>query len=75
MRPIQWLLIGGPAHGKTLSIKYGGKVAYDDALYMGENYHHDGRLYRIGDSNATPAQRDEIPALISSTGLRHIAGG
>jgi hypothetical protein len=26
MKPIQWLLVGGPHHGRTVWITYGGKV-------------------------------------------------
>lgn len=78
MKPIQWLLIGGEGHGKTLWIAQGSRVSYpckhsyDTQLYDGQNYLNDGKLYRIGLHNATQEQRAEIPTLIMETRLSPI---
>lgn len=75
MTPIQWLLIGGAAHGRTVWIKYGDRVACDGDLYEGENYLSQGAPYRIGVCRPTAAQRSEVPGLIATTGLVRIVGG
>lgn len=77
MKPIQWLLIGGEGHGKTLWIAQGSRVLFginsnEARIYDGENYLNDGRLYRVGLHNATPEQRAQIPTLIMETRLSPI---
>lgn len=71
--PIQWLLIGGPAHGTTLWISHGARVLHRGEIYEGENYLHDGRLYRVGRHAPVAAEADQICNLIESTRLRAIA--
>ena len=79
MKPIQWLMLGGPGHGKTVWIKAGGAVLYPGPRgrlpthYQGENYLYNGRLYRIGrcDEKVSEAL---IDGLIQDTKLNHIAG-
>lgn len=75
MKPIQWLLIGGEGHGKTLWIKAGNSVCYpcknsfDTQEYVGKDYVHHGQIFRIGEHNATPEQVAQIPRLIVETQL------
>lgn len=79
MKSIQWLLLGGPGHGKTVWIKAGGAVLYPGprgkmpTRYQGENYLYNGRLYRVGrcDEKISEAL---IDGLIQDTKLNHIAG-
>jgi len=73
MSPIQWLLIGGPAHGTTVEITQGARVLCQGQIYEGENYLHDGRLYRIGRHAPVAAEADQICNLIQSKRLRAIA--
>lgn len=72
MTPIQWLLIGGQQHGKTLWIKYGSRVISGEQIYEGENYLHEGKLYRIGSFMPTMDQRAEIDILIKRERLTPI---
>jgi hypothetical protein len=77
----QWLLIGGFAHGKKISVQDGGTArlifkSYDpekrmiqDIAYNGEVYPLNGLEYRIGILDATDAQLAEIPGLIGVFGL------
>ena len=75
IKPIQWLLIGGPAHGRKVWIKYGGCVECEGAIYRGENHTQEGRMYRIGTVDDVSAlQLTEVPGLIVSSGLKHFAG-
>jgi hypothetical protein len=50
---MQWLLIGGPAHGKVLNIKGGTSIRFpaedgEDYLYCGQNYEFVDKHYRLG---------------------------
>ena len=74
MKPIQWLLIGGPFHGETVWIKQGSRVLLSGVLYDGENYLDQGKLYRIGLHSPSFDQRAEVSRLIAETYLAHIAG-
>ena len=80
MQPIQWLLVGGPANGKTLWIKAGSAVRIphengEDYLYCGENYLNAGRLYRIGICHSEgDANMAAVPNMIEQASLQHIAG-
>lgn len=71
---IQWLFVGGPHDGKTLWIKQGGRVAYDGAVYQGQNYLYNGRLYRVGFIDPNDLTPSKVAKLIAETGLAHIAG-
>lgn len=77
---VQWLLVGGPANGRTIWVKSGSSIRFphsdgEDYLYCGENYLNDGRLYRIGVCHSEgDADMSAVPRMISSTGLKHIAG-
>jgi len=64
MKPIQWLLIGGPGHGKNLWVEGGNSVLYSETgfnqhQYDGKDYLTDGKLYRIGVHNATAEQMEK----------------
>lgn len=74
MSPIQWLMVGGSAHGQTFWIKYGGRVRVGDETYQGQNYLHCGRLYRVGFINPDDLAADVVGQLIRKTGVKHIAG-
>lgn len=79
MKPVPWLLVGGPRHGTLLTLKYGVAVITRDfgveTLYAGENYNTNGRLYRIGVcSQTTNNDRAQIDTLIAEKQLRPIAG-
>ncbi len=75
MEQIQWLLIGGEGHGETLWIKAGNAVVYpikdslENQQYLGSDYLHEGKLYRVGRHNPTPEETARIPALIVETKL------
>lgn len=77
---MQWLLLGGPWNGKTLWVTAGSsvRVPHEDGeeyLYAGQNYLHDGRLYRLGVCHSEgDADLSAAPRLIQETGLQHIAG-
>lgn len=71
---IQWLLIGGPHNGKTLWIKQGSRVSYGGTVYQGQNYLHNGRLYRIGFIDPSDLEPAKVSRLIEDTNLSHIAG-
>lgn len=48
-----WLLVGGPAHGRILAIKAGSQIRYphtdgEDYLYVAENFPHRGNIHRLG---------------------------
>jgi hypothetical protein len=79
MKNIQWLLIGGVAHGKTLWIKGGNSVnfpienSFAVQQYVGENYVHDGQLYRIGLHNPTIEEVKKIPLLITEVKLEPLS--
>lgn len=79
METIQWLLVGGPAHGRTLWIKAGTSVQWgaDDGtvyLYEGRDFAHGavrGALYRIGVcTGGGDVDMDQVPRLIAETGLQ-----
>jgi hypothetical protein len=78
MQPIQWLLVGGPADGKTIWIKCGASVIIraddGDVLYIGQNWLENGKLYRVGAIETNDLQPSKVRGLIESTGLQHIAG-
>lgn len=74
---VQWLLIGGPQHGKTIWIKSGSRVAFftglDEVLhYEGENRLCDGKLYRLGRFSPSAEQVDQIDNLIKAVGLESL---
>lgn len=79
--PIQWLLIGGPGHGKTGWVKAGANVLYPGprgklaTRYQGENVHSEGRLYRVGRCGLPIPEGAEtcVYSLIRSTKLEPIA--
>ena len=71
---IQWLLVGGPHHGVTVWIKQGSRVSYDGTIYHGQNYLHNGRLYRVGFIDPKDLEPSKVARLIGETGLAHIAG-
>ena len=61
----QWLLIGGPAHGKVLNIKGGTEVLYssdnDGAKYYSYTsrlFALEGKLYQLGICSADTEQLD-----------------
>lgn len=61
MKPIQWLLIGGPRHGTTVWIKAGWSVVLPDGtIYSGMNWIYDGRVYRVG--YTCPGGADDVIA-------------
>jgi hypothetical protein len=78
MKPIQWLLIGGPGHGKNLWVEGGNSVLYSETgfnqhQYDGKDYLTDGKLYRIGVHNATAEQMEKIPLLIKEINLEALS--
>lgn len=75
--PVQWLLIGGPAHGKTVMIKAGISLGWYCGdirhTYRGQSFRYKGALYQLGfHPLATHEQIVQITPLIASTGLRFI---
>ena len=69
---IQWLLVGGPLDGKTVWVKRGGRVQVGGATYSGQNYPHDGRLYRVGFVDPNDLEPSRVIGLIRSTGVQHL---
>lgn len=80
MTEVQWLLIGGDSHGKTLWVKGGDTVICRSVVYPAKtglelqqydycDYLHDWKMFRIGLHNPTPEQRAEIPRLIDEKRL------
>lgn len=75
----QWLFIGGPLDGATRWVGGAARVqvatlggAYE---YLGQNFLHRGRLYRIGVGvNQAPPSPSSVTQMIDDTGLQHIAG-
>lgn len=72
MKATQWLLIGGPCHGKKTWIHSGSAVICSQDRYEGENVHSGGRLYRIGRHSLADPTVD-VHSLIRSTKLEPIA--
>lgn len=73
--PIQWLLIGGPLHGTTPTIKAGHFVrAPDGTVYIGQNWLENGRLYRVGFSDSKDVESAVVRELIKRLKPVHIAG-
>lgn len=78
MKSTQWLLIGGPGHGKNLWIKGGNSVlwagtGFEQHQYDGKDYLTDGKRYRIGVHNATAEQMAKIPLLIKEIDLEALS--
>lgn len=76
---VQWLLIGGPADGKTVWVKAGTSVRWrgsdgKDYKYRGQNYLEGGRMYRVGVTDQNDLLPSRVRDLIRSTNLQHIAG-
>ena len=77
----QWLLIGGPAHGRVLGIKGGSQVRFphsdgEDYLYVGQTYLRDGVPYRIGVCHSecsNPERQYDIRRLIHDAKLEPLA--
>jgi len=76
---IQWLLVGGPAHGMTVHARNGDNVLI--ALPTGAVVRYDGctrmedfMAYRIGRMDPTPGQEAQISNLIRMTGLKPVSG-
>lgn len=79
MAATEWLLIGGPANGKKVTILHGGTVKWagynrNDWLYQGQNYLHRGRLYRIGVVDPNDAEPSKVARMIDESGLRPLDG-
>lgn len=80
MSSIQWLLIGGPAHGKAFNIKGGSSIRYphtdgEDYLYNGATFVLRGKDYRLGVCHTEGGQSysDDMKAtLIESSGVKPI---
>ena len=75
MAATEWLLIGGPANGKKVTILYSGEVKWagdngNDRLYQGQNYLHRGHLYRIGVVDPNDAEPSKVARMIDESGLR-----
>lgn len=73
-KEVQWLLVGGPQHGKVIWTKADARVSFFDSLdeiqhYVGEDRIFDGKVYRIGKRLATLEELAQINDLIVSTGL------
>ena len=80
---MQWLLIGGPAHGRVLNIKAGSQVRYphsdgEDYLYAAQTFLHGGRAYRLGvcysEGGAAITEIERV-RLIESTRLEPLPDG
>jgi hypothetical protein len=71
---IQWLLIGGTCDGKAVWIKQGSRVLCGGTLYEGQNYLHNGKLYRIGVLDPNAPAPSQVGNLIDNLKLAHIAG-
>ncbi len=76
---VQWLLVGGPADGKTVWVKAGISVRWPGGdgktyEYRGQNYLEGGRLYRVGCIDPNDLLPSKVRDLIHSTGVQHIAG-
>lgn len=79
MAATEWLLIGGPANGKKVTILHGETIKWpgdngNDWLYQGQNYLHRGRMYRIGVVDANDTDPSKAARMIDETGLRPIDG-
>lgn len=81
--PVQWLLIGGPAHGKLLWIKAGAQLRYphtdsEEYLYVAENFAHRGKQYRLGVCTSAGGARysaDMMATLIELSHVQPLDGG
>lgn len=71
---VQWLLIGGPSHGTTVWIKSGARVLSGGAIYNGQNYLHDGDLYRIGYIDQKDVDSGLVGRLIELKKLTPVGG-
>ena len=79
MAATEWLLIGGPADGKKVTILHGAAIEWigEDGkrwLYQGRNYLHRGRLYRIGLVDADDAAPNKVARMIDATATKPIGG-
>lgn len=75
MKYVQWLLIGGPADGKTVWIMAGRTVRWrhcDGKVYeyRGQTYLRRCRLYRIGFVDARDFEPSKVERLIDESGLQ-----
>lgn len=76
-QPIEWLLIGGPAHGKKLHVKGGSQIRYphddgEDYLYVAQTFVHVGKSYRLGMCFSEGVGRysdDMLATMVQQTGL------
>jgi hypothetical protein len=76
MKPIECLLVGGRSHGEIHAVRLGNRMAAGGQSYQGENYLHNGRLYRIAkcvSDTPTVEQLGEVPTLIDENRLKAIA--
>jgi len=70
-----WLLIGGRAHGITVTTKNKRRVVAFGSLYLAEDYAHNGKTYRIGRCHPTQLQSAETGDLIERLRPREIGHG
>jgi len=78
MHPNQWLLVGGPADGKTVFVAQGAAVRWVgldglEYLYWGQDFIDRDRLYRVGVLELKDLQPDRVRDLIRSSQVKHIA--
>lgn len=74
MAATEWLLIGGPADGKKVTVLHGETVKWagdngEDWMYQGQNYLHRGRLFRIGVLDPNDAVPSKVARMIDESGL------
>ncbi|MBX3589038.1 MAG: hypothetical protein KF796_20605 [Ramlibacter sp.] len=79
MSHMQWLLIGGPAHGQTLRVKGGSQIRYrhsdaEEYLYCARTFRHQGREYRLGVcySDSKRYSDDMIATLVERSGVQSL---
>lgn len=77
MNTVDWLMIGGPLHGKKLRIKAGSQIRYphddgEDYLYVAQTIVHEGKDYRLGMCFSEGVDRysdDMIATMVQQSGM------
>lgn len=74
---IQWLFVGGPAHGKTVWVKAGNSVRWADDdgkehKYRGHDYRLDGKFYRVGARSVEDIQDGEVRSMLRAAAVEPI---
>lgn len=64
MKPVQWLLVGGPAHGQLMRLGSGRFVLCDGTTYESVTYAFRGEIYRVGCPVSEPLRPGVVERLI-----------